>query len=121
MIVAGFGFRQSATLDSLRDAYAKAGHTAQSIATAADKAEAPAFQALAAELDLPIVAVAPEALEMQTTTSQSQASQAAHQTGSVSEASALAAAGPQARLLSARVISDDRLATCAIATIKDAT
>jgi cobalt-precorrin 5A hydrolase len=40
-------------------------------------------------------------------------------TGSVAEASALAAAGPGARLLGPRVISGDGLATAAIAERKD--
>ena len=115
MICAGFGFRQSATLDSLLNAYAKTGAKADSIATAADKAESAAFQAVAVELGLTVTSVTPDELETQATLSQSQASQAARNTGSVAEAAALAAIGPSAKLLSARVISDDRLATCAIA------
>jgi cobalt-precorrin 5A hydrolase len=40
---------------------------------------------------------------------------AARGVGSVAEAVALAAAGPGARIVVARVISSDRMATCAIA------
>ncbi|HRO16470.1 MAG TPA: hypothetical protein PLL33_15800, partial [Paracoccus sp. (in: a-proteobacteria)] len=40
---------------------------------------------------------------------------AAHGTGSVAEAVALAAAGPGARITTRRVVSPDRSATCAIA------
>jgi cobalt-precorrin 5A hydrolase len=115
MMVAGFGFRKSATLDSLRDAYAKTGHTADALATLAEKADAQAFKALADELALPVRLVSAEALQGENTQTRSDASLTAHKSGSVSEAAALAAAGPQAKLLSARVISDDRLATCALA------
>jgi cobalt-precorrin 5A hydrolase len=47
MIVAGFGFRQAATLDSLLDALHRAGapHHPALLATAADKAASPAFRA----------------------------------------------------------------------------
>ncbi|MGR3377987.1 cobalamin biosynthesis protein [Salipiger abyssi] len=117
MIVAGFGFRGAATPESLRDAYdrARAGDTATRIATAADKAESPAFRAFAQSLGLPVVPVPPQSLTHQATLTRSVASQTARGTGSVAEAAALAAAGPQARLLGARAISEDRLATCALA------
>ncbi|MCR8546876.1 cobalamin biosynthesis protein [Salipiger sp. P9] len=117
MIVAGFGFRGAATPESLRDAYdlARAGNTATRIATAADKAESPAFRAFAQSFGLPVVPVPPQHLTHQATLTRSAASQTARGTGSVAEAAALAAAGPQARLLGARAISKDRLATCALA------
>ncbi|SDY31179.1 cobalamin biosynthesis protein [Citreimonas salinaria] len=118
MIVAGFGFRAAATADSLRDALARAGKDADALATAADKAEAPAFRALADALSLPVTAVPPEALAAQETATHSEASLAAHGTGSVAEAAALAAAGPGARLLAPRAISGDRMATCALATTR---
>lgn len=115
MIVAGFGFRQGANAESLRNALAQTGHTPDALATPASKANTPAFHAFAQALDLPVHAIGPDALRQSETKTQSQASQNAHGTGSVAEAAALAGAGPGARLLSRRRISDDRLATCAIA------
>lgn len=67
-----------------------------------------------------MAAVPADHLAAQPVLTRSAASQATYGTGSVAEAAALAAAGPGARLLSARLISPDRLATCAIA-IGDAT
>ena len=117
MIVAGFGFRAGASTASLRDALRRAaqGRRVQALATAHDKVETPSFQALAQDLGLPTHAVAPEDLAQQHTQTASTASQVARNTGSVAEAAALAAAGPGARLLTARQISADRQATCALA------
>ena len=116
MIVAGFGFRSGASLSSLRGALALAqkGHPPVThLATAQDKLAA--LVPLAQALGLPVTGVAPEALTVAPTTTCSAASQAAHAVGSVAEASAMAAAGAGARLLSPRHISPDRMATCAIA------
>jgi len=115
MIVAGFGFRAAATADSLRDAYVRAGGTAKAVATAADKAQAAAFQDFAARVALPVYAIAPEVLVKQQTLTSSEASREARHTGSVSEAAALAAAGPGGRLITPRVVSADGMATCALA------
>lgn len=117
MIVAGFGFRAAASDVSLRDAYdkARASCHATHLATAADKAEAPAFKMLAEALNLPAVALAPAALTATRTPTQSPRVQAERGTGSIAEASALAAAGPAARLIGPRMISTDRLASCALA------
>ena len=113
MIVAGFGFRRTATLDSLADALAATGRAPDALATAADKA--PALAPLAERLGLPIHAIPPEALSAPQTQTDSPASRAQRDTGSVAEAAALAAAGPGARLLGPRAISADRMATCALA------
>lgn len=116
MIVAGLGFRASADLAALREAFlAAGGDRATAIATAADKAQAPVLQAFAAERHLPIVAIGPLDLAAQTTPTQSPRLQARYGTGSLAEAAALAAAGPQARLLSLRVQSQDGTATAALA------
>ena len=115
MIVAGFGFRAAATVDSMRDAYARAGGGAARIATAADKAETPVFADFAAGLALPVTKVNSDALCKQETATHSHHSKTARATGSVAEAAALAAAGPGARLLVPRVVSADRMATCALA------
>lgn len=117
MIVAGFGFRRLATVESLASAFAKAGGgpSVVCLATAADKADHAAFQALAAHLGLPIRRVSVDAMHEQHPVTNSEISKNTHGTGSVSEAAALAAAGVQARLLACRSISEDRLATCALA------
>ncbi|QXT41402.1 cobalamin biosynthesis protein [Gymnodinialimonas ceratoperidinii] len=115
MIVAGFGFRAAATVESLADAYARAGGGAGCLATAEDKAAAGAIRALATRLGLPLEGLPAETLAQQETATRSAASQAHRNTGSVAESAALAAAGPGARLLAARVVSADRMATCALA------
>lgn len=115
MIVAGFGFRGSATQASLADAFARAGGTADVFATVSDKARAEAFVALATDAGARVAAISPDILAVQPTLTQSQASQSARATGSVAEAAALVAAGPGARLLAPRAVSTDRMATCALA------
>lgn len=116
MIVAGFGFRGAASAESLRDALACChGPAPDALATAADKAQAPALRAFAATLGLPVHGIPAEALARQATLTRSGASLGARDTGSVAEAAALAAAGPGARLLAPRAISGDRMATCALA------
>ncbi len=115
VIAAGFGFRRGATADSLADALARAGGTANLLATVEDKAQSPAFLGLAARMCLPVAAIGAAALSAQTTLTQSAAARAARGTGSVAEAAALAAAGPGARLLGPRAVSGDGLATCALA------
>ncbi|OWU72950.1 precorrin methylase [Marinibacterium profundimaris] len=115
MIAAGFGFREGAGVESLADALqaARAGGPApEVIATLPAKAGHDALRALADRLALPLRAVAPDGRPTLTT---SPAALAAHGTGSVAEAAALAAAGPGARLIGPRAISSDRMATCAIA------
>ncbi|MBO9410226.1 MULTISPECIES: cobalamin biosynthesis protein [unclassified Ruegeria] len=117
MIVAGLGFSSAATVDSLRAAYdaAVGGHEVDALATVADKQGHAALTAFAAATALPLHFIAPGDLAGQRTLTCSPRSRASYGTGSVAEASALAAAGSGARLLSPRQISDDRLATCAIA------
>ncbi len=123
VIVAGFGFRSGATLDSLTDALARAGGPARAgaLATAADKAASPVFRQLADRLALPIIPLPPEALQAQPTRTRSAASLAVRGTGSLAEAAALAAAGPGARLIGLRVVSGDGRATCALAEGEGAT
>ncbi|EEX10179.1 cobalamin biosynthesis domain protein [Ruegeria lacuscaerulensis ITI-1157] len=117
MIVAGLGFSSTATCASLRAAFdrATAGQAVDALATAADKAGHPALAEFAAACALPLHFAESADLAGQRTLTCSPRSRASHGTGSVAEASALAAAGPGARLLSPRQISDDRLATCAVA------
>ena len=117
MRVAGFGFRTGASLASLQDALARAGGAdgLTQIATAADKADTPVLQALAVAVGLPVVPIAPEQIEAAQTATHSAKSQQMRGTGSLSEAAALSAAGANAMLVAPRVISIDKMATCAIA------
>lgn len=115
MRVAGLGFRSAATVASLTDALARAGGGADRVATAADKAATPVFCAFAEAMRLPVSGVEPEGLAATATMTHSARVVGRFGTGSLAEAAALAAAGPGARLLGPRVVSDDGLATAAIA------
>lgn len=121
MRVAGFGFRAAADAQALADALAAAGALAPggsagitALATAADKAAAPAFTALAARLGLPALAV-PLAAIAAAPAAASPRAPARYGGRSLAEAAALAAAGPGARLVGPRATSPCRRATCAIA------
>ena len=116
-VIAGFGFRGSAKLDSLRDALHRTaqGHRVTAIATPDDKAEAACLRALATELNLPVIAVAAKDVSQPQTATHSPRVHQLRKTGSVAEATALSAAGAGARLISTRQISHDRTATCAVA------
>ncbi|MGR3525243.1 MAG: cobalamin biosynthesis protein [Paracoccaceae bacterium] len=115
MKVAGLGFRQNATVESLRALLslieAQSGPVS-ALATLPAKTCAPALRALAAERGLPVHAVAVHGV---VTPTQSARIMALHGTGSVAEAAALVCAGKGARLVMARVASGDGLATCAVA------
>lgn len=115
MIAAGFGFRAAATRASFDDAYRQLARRAEVFATADDKAQAAEMMDFAAHHGVRLVDVDPQTLASQNTLTLSQASQTARNAGSVAEAAALAAAGPGARLLAPRVVSSDRMATCALA------
>lgn len=118
--IAGLGFRNSATVESLLDAYRRASSGMDgpitALATAQEKASHPAMIALCETLGLPLQVVEKRDLVAQEVRSHSETSLKTYQTPSVAEASALAAAGPSSYLAATRVISSDRLATCAIAT-----
>lgn len=122
MKVAGFGFRSTATLASLREALLAAGggDGLAAVATLGDKAEAPAFALLAREFGVAIRAVPAESIAGIATPTRSERVAARFGTGSVAEAVALAAAGGGARLLSPRAVSRDGRATAAIAEGKGA-
>lgn len=111
MRVAGLGFRSNAPTASLAEALAHAGQ-ADALATARVKADAPAIRALAARLNLPLLAVDVAGV---VTPTQSPRVAALYGTGSLAEAAALAALAPGARIVTARVTSQDGMATCAIA------
>jgi len=117
MKVAGFGFRKDVTLASLRDALLAAGgpEGLAAVATVSDKADAEALKQLALECGVPIKAVPADMLAKVETPTQSTIVAEKFGTGSVAEAAAIAAAGPRARLIATRVVSQDRAATAAIA------
>jgi len=120
MRVAGIGFRGGAGLASLQDALQRAldaagGGTLDALVSEAAKSRAPEFRELAQLLQLPGLGVTQSDLEQMITPTQSQRIQDRFGTGSLAEAAALAAAGPQAQLVVQRVISGDGMATAAIA------
>jgi cobalt-precorrin 5A hydrolase len=117
MKVAGLGFKDDVTLASLREALRAAGGVdgLAAVATVGDKAEIAAFKLLAGELNVPIKTIPADVLAGITTPTQSKLVKEKFGTGSVAEAVALAAAGRYARLISTRVVSQDRTATAAIA------
>jgi cobalt-precorrin 5A hydrolase len=117
MKVAGFGFRCNVTLASLREALAVAGggDGLAMIATVSEKAEEEALRLLARELDVPIRVVPANILTGIATLTRSERIMEKFGTGSIAEATALASAGRNARLISVRATSQDRTATAAIA------
>ncbi|WP_412550674.1 cobalamin biosynthesis protein [Shimia sp. MIT910701] len=114
MIVAGFGFRASATEHSLSDALALTAAKVDAIATPADKAKSKTLQSFAQAHNLPVLEIEAGAMQAVETPTQSAKVHEQSGTGSVAEACALAALN-NACLTTSRVVSADRLATCAIA------
>lgn len=117
MKVAGLGFKMDVTLASLREALAAAGGAdgLAAMATVSDKADAEPLKQLARECGVPIRAIPADVLASVETPTQSKLVTEKFGTGSVAEAAALAAAGPLARLIATRAVSQDRTATAAIA------
>ena len=115
MIVAGFGFRQTATLASLQSALAATKAAPTALAAPLDKCDATIMITLANSMNLPLIPVPADDLIKAETLTRSARVKEERSTGSVAEAAALVAAGPGARLQAPRCVSQDRLATCAIA------
>jgi cobalt-precorrin 5A hydrolase len=118
--VAGIGFRGAADLASLQDALQKALTEAgfsglDAIVTEAAKSREKVFRELAQVMGLPGLGVTQSDLAQMITPTQSQRIVDQFGTGSLAEAAALAAAGPDARLVARRVVSGDGMATAAIA------
>ncbi|GAB1480307.1 cobalamin biosynthesis protein [Paracoccaceae bacterium] len=113
--MAGFGFRKGTPLTSLQAALAAVeaqGGPAAALASLPEKAADPGLRALAATRGLPLLPVPVTGIA---TPSHSARIVALHGTGSVSEAAALAAPGPGARITVARITAPDGMATCAMA------
>ena len=117
MLIAGFGFRASANLVSLTNAFEKAadGHTVAGFAAPADKINHPALTALARRCDLPLYAVDIKMMAATETATRSAIVLEKRQTGSVAEAAALGLFSGPAELICTRQISADRRAVCALA------
>ncbi|EJW12847.1 cobalamin biosynthesis domain protein [Rhodovulum sp. PH10] len=122
MMVAGVGFRRgtsaAAIIEAVQAALADAGRAGQkpdALATAAFKADEPAFCEAAEKLGVPLVAVTTAKLESvaEKLLTRSERVKDAVGTASVAEAAALAAAGRNARLAGPRVAT--KSATCALA------
>lgn len=121
MIVAGIGFNTSATPKSLARALQgalDAAHIARvdALASAMAKAQDATLTSFAADFELPLLAVDVAGIA---TPSQSPRVLALFGTGSLAEAAALAAAGPNARLIAHKTTSPCGRATCAIAVSQD--
>ena len=120
MRIVGIGFRSAASEKSLNDALTRAllvsGEMGfDAVVTEAAKARTPVFRAFAQGLGVPGMGISDEDLGQMITPTQSQRIQDQFGTGSLAEAAALAAAGPQARLVVERVVSEDSMATAAVA------
>ena len=120
MRVAGIGFRGAAKLASLRDALDRAlrdtaGCPIDALATESAKSRTEVFKALAQDLGVPGLGVSAEDMAQMITLTQSQRIQDRFGTGSLAEAAALALVGPEGRLVAARVVSGDGMATAALA------
>lgn len=120
MRVAGIGFRGGAAMSSLQDALLRAieasgGAPVQALATESAKSRATVFRELAQAVAVPGLGVRTDDMAQMMTPTQSQRILDQFGTGSLCEAAALVAAGPQARLVAVRVVSGDGMATAAIA------
>ncbi|OWK21575.1 cobalamin biosynthesis protein CbiG [Mesorhizobium amorphae CCBAU 01583] len=127
MMVAGIGSRKGvnasevlAAIETALEAHGLATTALSALATASLKRDEPAIFSAGRDLALPVIVVADDALAAASsgTLSRSELSQAHAGTPSVSEASALAAAGKGAKLLGPRTVLG--AVTCAIAISGDA-
>ncbi|MBZ9885899.1 cobalamin biosynthesis protein [Mesorhizobium sp. CA10] len=127
MMVAGIGSRKGVTAGDVRaaietalEAHGLTMTALSALATGEIKRDEPAIFLAARDLDLPVLVISDAALQSVSsgTVSRSDASQAQAGTPSVSEASALAAAGKGANLLGPRIVLGP--VTCAIAISGDA-
>ncbi len=92
MLIAGFGFRASADIHSLANAFEKTatGGLVDGFSAPADKIDHPALTALARRYEIPVYAVETETIKATDTLTQSATVRKWRQTGSVAEAAALA-------------------------------
>ncbi len=121
MIFVGLGFRKAVTIKSFENLIHQVYHLTElpgpikALATLDTKALDPALQEFAEAKRVTLIPVTLENLKRQITPTQSPASQAAYGLGSIAEAAALSAAGDGSSLIFKRLVSIDKLATCALA------
>ncbi|KIZ33877.1 MULTISPECIES: cobalamin biosynthesis protein [Rhodopseudomonas] len=124
-LIIGLGFRDQASAqaigEALHAAIAQTGGTVTAIAVPADKAAHAGLRAVASAANLPIEPVTAAAMQSAAAdgATRSPTIQRHRGVGSVCEAAALAAAGAGARLVVARLVSEDRTATAAAAINED--
>jgi cobalt-precorrin 5A hydrolase len=121
MIVAGIGFRRSATAPEIVDLVRRAvaserAHCLHAIATLDAKAGEAAFVEAAEALSVQRIGIAPDQLKLAQPRVQTQSMRILelHGVGSIAEAAALSAAGAASRLILPRIASGN--VTCALAT-----
>lgn len=125
MIIAGFGFRSGANLAGFQDALTQARAldpvppAPGAMACLVLKRSQLVLDAIADALQLPIIWLDQADVLGLPVISHSAASLAAYGTPSVAEACALAAAGVGGQLLGPRVVSGDKMVTCALARAAD--
>jgi cobalt-precorrin 5A hydrolase len=117
MIVAGIGFRSSATPKALQSAYDMACKVAgiqgvDALASTSEKTCSPVLQQFSVDKSLPLQSVNVKGV---ITPTRSVRIQALYGTGSIAEAAALTAAGPNASLICPRMTSPCGRVTIAIA------
>ena len=120
MRIVGIGFRGAASTASLNDALTRvllaSGEVGfDAVVTESAKARTDVFRTFAQALGVPGIGVTQADLAQMITPTQSARIQDKFGTGSLAESAALAAAGPQARLVVERVVSEDGMATAALA------
>ena len=121
MIFVGLGFRKAVTIKSFENLIHQVYHLTalpgpiKAFATLDTKALDPALQEFAAAKRITLIPVSLKNLKRQITQTQSSATQTAYGLGSIAEAAALSAAGDGSYLIFKRLVSNDKLATCAFA------
>lgn len=119
MRVVGIGFRAAADLASLQDVLQQVLSASDggidAVVTEAAKSREKVFREFAQVLGVPGLGVTAQDLGQMITPTQSARIQDRFGTGSLAEAAALAAAGPEARLVAHRAVSRDGMATAALA------
>ncbi|CAN7144397.1 cobalamin biosynthesis protein [Acidovorax sp. LjRoot118] len=121
-LVVGVGLRAQATPAALQALWLRAQALLPgqadcfcAVAVLQGKATHPALADWLGLASAPVLAVPVEPMRHQPVVTQSPRLQARYGTGSVAEAAALAAAGPQAQLLVPRLVAEDGSATLAVA------
>lgn len=117
LCVAGMGCRADVSPEALHEALRLVAgqHRIDALATLEERAALPALQELSRDTGLPLLDMPREVLAGIATPTQSPRILASFATGSVAEALALLAIGPQAHIATPRQISTDGSASAAIA------